>query len=126
MKILGIDYGKSKVGLAVSEGFLAEPFKVIKYKNDETLYDEIKRIINKEKIGKVLVGVSEGRMAKESKKFALNISLLSGAIVETYDETLTTHDAQMLSMEAGISQKRRHEMEDAYAAAVMLQNYLDR
>lgn len=125
MKILGIDYGKSKVGLAVSEGFLAEPFKVIRYKDDQVLYDEIKQIIKKEEIGKVLVGVSEGKMAKESKKFALDISLLSDVMVETYDETLTTHDAQKLSMEAGISRKRRREMEDAYAAAIMLQNYLD-
>lgn len=125
MKILGIDYGKSKVGLAVSEGFLAEPFKVIRYKDDQVLYDEIKQIIKKEEIGKVLVGVSEGKMAEESKKFALDVSLLSDVIVETYDETLTTHDAQKLSMEAGISRKRRREMEDAYAAAIMLQNYLD-
>ncbi|EKE12462.1 MAG: hypothetical protein ACD_13C00213G0001, partial [uncultured bacterium] len=63
------------------------------------------QLIEKEEIGKVIVGVSEGEMGVESKKFAIDISLLTKAIVETYDETLTTHDAQELSMEAGISQK---------------------
>jgi putative Holliday junction resolvase len=125
MKILGIDYGRSKVGLAISEGFLSEPLKVIRYKNPKVLSEQIKRIIEQEKVGKVVVGVSEGKMAEESKKFALDISLLSSAIVETFDETLTSHDAQALSMEAGIHRKKRHEMEDAYAAAIMLQNYLD-
>jgi len=125
MKILGIDYGRSKIGLAISEGFLAEPYQVIKYKNPRQLAEKIMQLIEKEDIGKVIIGVSEGEMGAESKKFAIEISLLTKAIVETYDETLTTHDAQELSMEAGISQKRRHEMEDAYAAAVMLQNYLN-
>ena len=45
--------------------------------------------------------------------------------VETFDETLSTQDAQRMSKEAGIKQKRRHLMEDAYAAAIMLQNFLD-
>ena len=125
MKILGIDYGRSKVGLALSEGFLSEPLKVIRYKDAKVLLGEIKQIIEKEDVGKVVVGVSEGKMGEESSKFAEGVSLETGAIVETFDETLTSHDAQALSIEAGIGRKKRHEMEDAYAAAIMLQNYLD-
>jgi putative transcription antitermination factor YqgF len=125
MKILGIDYGRSKVGLALADGPLAEPIKVIRYKNIEALSAEIEKIIEKENVGKVVVGVSEGSMGEESKKFALDLSLITAAIIETYDETLTSHDAQALSMEAGINRKKRREMEDAYAAAIMLQNYLD-
>lgn len=124
-KILGIDYGRSKVGLALADGPLAEPIKVIKYKDIKILSGEIEKIIEKENVGKVVVGVSEGSMGEESKKFALGLSLITTAIVETYDETLTSHDAQALSMEAGINRKKRREMEDAYAAAIMLQNYLD-
>lgn len=124
-KILGIDYGKSKVGIAIADGPLAEPVRVIRYKDIKVLIGEILKIIEKESVGKVIVGVSEGEMGKESRKFALDLSLLTPSIVETYDETLTSHDAQTLSMEAGIHAKKRHEMEDAYAAAIMLQNYLD-
>lgn len=118
-KILGIDYGRSKVGLAIADGTLAEPLKVIRYKDKNILLSEIKKIIENEEIEKVVVGVSEGEMGEESKEFAREFN------AETYDETLTSQDAQFLSREAGINRKKRHEMEDAYAATIMLQNYLD-
>ena len=118
-KTLGIDYGRSKIGLATSDGPLAEPFKVVRYNNKESAIEEIKKIIEKENIEKVVVGVSEGEMAEESKLFAKEFN------AETFDETLTSQDAQILSREAGIGRKKRGEMEDAYAATIMLQNYLD-
>ena len=118
-KILGIDYGKSKIGLAIADGPLATPWKVIKYKDIKILTENIKKIVKEEGIGKMVVGISEGEMGEESKKFAREI----GAI--TFDETLSTQDARIQSLEAGIGQKKRHDMEDAYAAAIMLQNFLD-
>lgn len=126
MKILGIDYGRSKVGLALADGPLAEPLKVIRYKDIDDLVKRIEIEIEKERVEKIVVGISEGEMGEESKSFALAISHLPLAIsVETYDETLTSKDAQTLSIQAGIGRKKRREMEDAYAAAIMLQNYLD-
>lgn len=119
MKILGIDYGRSKVGLSVSEGKLAEPYKVIRYTDPKDLFSRIEKEIEDNQIEKVVVGVSEGEMGKESEKFAK----LIGA--ETFDETLSTYDAQRLSLEAGVSRKRRRKLEDAFAASVMLQSYLD-
>lgn len=118
-KILGIDYGRSKIGLCIADGPLAEPFKVIRYSNRQSLIEEIKKIIEKENIEKVVVGVSEGKMAEESRSFAEEFK------AETFDETLTSQDAQSLSIQAGINRKKRHEMEDAFAATIMLQNYLD-
>ena len=118
-KILGIDYGRSKIGLATSEGLISEPWKVIHVKSFEDAVGKIKSVIIEASVDKVVVGVSEGKMGEESKKFAEKIG------AETSDETLSTQDAQRMSIEAGISRKKRREMEDAYAAAVMLQNYLD-
>jgi len=125
MKILGIDYGRRKIGLAIAEGPLAEPLRVIRYKDTEKLSGEIIKIIEKENVEKVVIGVSEGAMGEESKNFSINFGKMLNIPVETFDETLSTQDAQMLSREAGIHQKKRHQMEDAYAACVMLQNYLD-
>lgn len=119
MKFLGVDYGRKKIGLAISDGVLAEPWKVIRYKDIKILREQIKKIIEKEKIRKVIVGVSENEIGEESKQFAN----LLGA--ETFDETLTSHDAIRLSIQGGIKRKKRKEMEDAYAATIMLQNYLD-
>ena len=120
MKILGIDYGRKKIGLAVSEGVLVEPWKVLRVNNLNDSIQKIEKEIEIEKPDRVVVGVSEGEMGLESKKFAEMVG------AETFDETLSTHRAQELSMQANIPRKKRKNLEDAYAAAVMLQSYLDR
>lgn len=125
MNILGIDYGRRKVGLAIAVGFLAEPWKVIRYKDTRILSDKLKEIVKKDEIKKVIVGISEGEMGEESRKFSLNLSRSLNIPVETFDETLSTKEAQRLGIEAGIKRSKRRGFEDAFAAAVMLQNYLD-
>jgi putative Holliday junction resolvase len=119
MKTLGIDYGQKKAGVAIGVDKFAEPLKVIRFNDVNILVSEIRKIVADENIEKVIVGVSENSMAKESGDFAKSIG------AEVFDETLTTRDAQTMSIESGISRKKRREMEDAYAATVMLQNYLD-
>ncbi len=118
MRLLGIDYGRKKIGLATSEGGLAEPWKVVNSKG-------LEKILQTEKFDKIIIGISEGKMATESKRFSLSLGKTLNIPVEVFDETLTSQDAQRLSREAGISQKKRHKMEDAYAAAIVLQNYID-
>lgn len=134
MNILGIDYGRRKIGLAISNGKLAEPMKVIRYTDIKKLSEQIRQIIKQEKIEKVIVGVSEGEMAIESKKFATLITSyqpqsgklrLSPVTVEFSDETLSSYDAVDMSIQAGMSRKKRKEMEDAFAASIMLQSYID-
>ena len=126
MKTLGIDYGRAKVGIAIGVNGFVEPYKVIHYNEKDKLLKELKSIIEAEKVDKVVIGISEGEMAEESKNFAEALhSSLSDVPFELFDETLTSQDAQRLSREAGISRKKAHNMEDAYAAAIMLQNYLD-
>ena len=126
MRTLGIDYGRKKIGLAISEIGLAEPLRVIRYADIKILCEQIKKIVEEEKIDNIIVGVSEGQMAKETKEFLKTIRYTLNPIpCETFDETLTSQDAQRLSQEAEIPRKKRREMEDAYAASLMLQNYLD-
>ncbi|HCR35500.1 hypothetical protein A2130_01745 [Candidatus Woesebacteria bacterium GWC2_33_12] len=119
MNFLGIDYGKKKIGLATSEGKLAEPLRVIRYTDIKVLIEQIKQIVEKEEIKKIIVGISENNMGEESKSFASMIG------AEIFDETLTSQDAISLSIQAGINRKKRKKREDAYAATIMLQNYLD-
>lgn len=125
MRLLGIDYGRAKVGIAMGEGFLAEPYKVIRYTNSDSLVRQIDEIIRKENILRVVVGVSESQMAKESQDFATRLNEELNIPVDLQDETLSSLDAQRISRELGINRKKRKGLEDAYAAAVMLQNYLD-
>jgi len=126
MKILGIDYGRSKVGLAIAEGTLSAPLKVIRVKSFDDAVVKVIQVIKVEQVEKVVVGVSEGIMGEESKKFASQLTVHGSRFtVDLFDETLTSLDAQTRALEAGIGQKKRREMEDAYAASIMLQNYLD-
>ncbi len=125
MRILGIDYGRKKIGLATASRSLAEPYEVIRFQSEKEVFEKIDAVVKKEKIETVVVGISEGEMGEESQNFSLNLKEKLSIPVETFDETLSTQEAQRLSQEAGIKRIKRHELEDAYAAAVMLQNYLD-
>lgn len=125
MIILGIDWGAAKIGLAIATSKVAEPYEVIRYYDIEILWEKLGRIIKKEIVDKVIVGISEGEMGVKAKEFSLSLSKRLNIPVETFDETLTTQEAQKLAIQAGISQKRRKGLEDAYAATVILQSYLD-
>lgn len=124
MTVLAIDYGKRKLGLALGEGHLATPHSTLRISSWQDALKKIAKVVELEKVGKVVVGVSEGRMAEEQKMFAKTLEKI-GLPVETWDETLTTKEAQVLAREAGIRPKRRRKLEDAYAAAIMLQSYLE-
>ena len=125
MKILGIDYGRAKIGLAISEAGLAEPWKVLRVSSVKDALVAVSQIVKTEQTEKVVVGVSEGKMGEEQKNFVEKLSQKLAITVETWDETLSTRDAQRLAIEAGVSRGKRRELEDAFASCVMLQSYLD-
>ncbi|MCH7640627.1 Holliday junction resolvase RuvX [Patescibacteria group bacterium] len=123
--MLGIDYGKKKIGLAIADGPLAEPLKVIRYKLEEDVLRKVVEVVEVEKVEQAVIGISEREMAKETKNFARKLGNKLEIPISFQDETLTTKEAQDLSQEAGIKRKKRRELEDAYAATLILQAYLD-
>ena len=125
MKILGIDYGRKKIGLAIATTTLAEPFGVIRVESQEDAVEKIVRVVKIERVKQVVVGISEGKMAEETKAFANKLEDTLGLPIVFRDETLSTQEAQRLSIEANISQKKRHEFEDAYSATIILQDHLN-
>jgi len=125
MKILGVDYGRAKIGLAIADGPLAEPHSVLKVNSFEDALKKVEQVVQVMKVEKVIVGVSEGEMGKEQEKFASLLGKRLNMEVVTWDEALSTFDAQQISREAGLGPKKRREMEDAFAAAIMVQSYLD-
>lgn len=122
MKLLGIDFGKSHIGLSFSEGEIASPYAVIPNDNWER---KIKDIVEKEDIDKIVIGISEGKMAEETRRFAIEVEKITGVNVGLFDETLTTHDAMQNMIGSGKSKKFRKEMKDAIAASLILQSYID-
>jgi putative Holliday junction resolvase len=126
MKILGIDYGDKKIGLALAENILAEPYIVLHYSSLSEVIKKIVKIITDEQIEKVVIGISENQSADKTEIFTNYLKKSVSLPIVFHDETLSTKEAQELSIIARINRKKRKEMEDAYAAAVILQSYLDK
>lgn len=125
MQILGIDYGRRKIGIAFGDEKLVEGFTVVRYEDEKKAFERIIKIIKKEKINEIVIGVSEGQIGEESRRFGEKLGKKVNLPVHFQDETLTTQDAQALSIIAGIKRKKRRALEDAYSAALILRNYLD-
>lgn len=125
--ILGIDYGRVRIGLAMSEGEIASPLGVVHAAqgNFPATFAKIKTICEQNGIDKIVVGVSEGAMAEESKQFGQKLGQLLQMEVEFADETLSSIEAQRAMIDKGAKQKDRREKKDAVAAAVILQNWID-
>lgn len=121
MKYLGVDFGLKRVGLAQSEGQLASPWKVIEGWGMRDLLEKVRREANG--FEKVVIGVPEGRMGRLVKK-AAKLLRAGGLQVIEVDETLSTKKATVRMVELNIPPKKRR-YNDAYSAALILQNHLD-
>jgi putative Holliday junction resolvase len=123
--IIGIDYGKSKIGIAIAEGPLSEPHSVIRVTGFDDAISKMESLIEKFQPEKIIVGLSEGEMAKESRTFGTILEQLTRIPVFFQDETLSSWEAGRNAIAAGKKRITRKKMEDAYAASIMLQNYID-
>lgn len=122
MNYLSLDFGLKKIGLALSAGEIASPYKVLPTKG---FLGGLPNIIKKENIGTIIIGLSDGKIGEETQKFIAELKKIIDLPVIPYDETMTTKDAISKLIEGGGSQKSRHQKEDAAAAALILQSYLD-
>jgi putative Holliday junction resolvase len=125
MQILGVDYGKKRIGIAIATSTIAEPLTVIKVKRQNEAIEKIGNIVKENKTEEVILGISEGEMAEETRKFGETLEKHLSLPIKYQDETLSTKDADSLAIEAGIGPKKRKSLRDAYAATVMLQEYID-
>jgi putative Holliday junction resolvase len=120
MKVLGLDYGTVRVGVAVSFASLAEPLTIIP--NNSKLLETIKKLALEHRVKRVVVGESEGAMALQSHTFARDLERILDLPVILIDETLSSHQVQTYLRQRP---RRKKGHLDHLAAAVILQNYLD-
>lgn len=127
MNLLGIDYGRKKIGIALATSKIAEPYGVIRFNSINEALEKIKKIIIVEvpEVEKIVLGISEGKAAKETRMFGKKITEKLKIPVNFSDETLSTESAKNLSIEARVAKKRRKKLEDAFAATLMLQSFVD-
>ena len=137
MKVIGIDYGASRIGIAASDdaGIMAHPVKTVKIGEEETPADVVPQIVSvvEEKEAEiVVVGMpfhmdgSEGDAVEAVEAWVEQLSdALPDAAIEMVDERLTTVVAQTKLREAGISSKDSKDIIDQVAAVEILQSYLE-
>ncbi len=135
MKILCLDYGKARIGCAISDplGILATPYATVHEKNFRIQLQKVNDIISAEKVEKILMGLpknmdgSEGESAQLAREFAEKLSLMSGLPYEFIDERLSTVEAHRILNEADMSgSRKRRNVVDTVSAVILLQAYLDR
>ncbi len=123
MKYLGIDFGLRRIGLAVSEGELASSWQVLEVKNFSDAVEKVSKIIKEGGFEKIIVGLPEGKMGQNVIGFTNALKKMR-ILIETSDETLSSKNAMQDMIKQGVPQKKRR-FNDARAAAIILQNYLD-
>jgi len=134
MRILGIDYGHRRLGIAVSddEKILASPLSVYSRCNLDVDLAFLLGIVKENEVERVVVGLprnmngSIGKMAKEALSFAWKLRKKIGIPISTFDERMTSVEAERVLVEMNLSRKRRKGLRDSIAAVLILQGYLDR
>ena len=134
MRVIGIDLGSKRIGVAVSDftGSVASPLTVVhRGKSKRADHDAIARIVREEEAEAIVVGLplnmdgSRGSAAKAAVAEAEQISTVAGVPTHLHDERLTTVTAERALKEANMRAEDRRNVVDKVAAAVLLQSWLD-
>lgn len=129
-RILAIDYGEKRLGLAMSDplGITAQPFDVIE--NDGKEIEKISDIVNKNEIKKIIVGLpinmsgTCGGAVNKVMSFVNKLKEKVNVEIDTFDERLSTWEANNRMHELGMPRKKKKKNIDKLAATIILETYL--
>jgi putative holliday junction resolvase len=132
-RLLGVDYGSVRIGLAVSdpERRLASPLAVYERRGREHDAEYFRALVTAEEIGALIVGLPvhldgrEGQKAAEARTFGAWLAETTGLPVIYWDERFSTVEAESALWQAGLTHKKRKARRDRVAAQILLQAYLD-
>ncbi len=133
MRILGVDYGHKRIGLALSDesGTIAQPLDYIDGGAVAKVSRELARLCDERKVGKIVVGVPlrlDGKPSEQTERTLAFIAELLRATtipVAQWDERLTSVQAERTLLEGNVRRSERKQKIDKLAAQIMLQSYLD-
>ena len=133
-RLLGIDYGEARVGLAISDPLhtVATPLETIHVTGRKALLATLEDRCRERGVDAVVVGLplhldgGAGELAKAARTFAAQLQArLPKVEVIEWDERLTSRQAELAMRETGTKRRRRKDMIDQIAAQIMLQSFLD-
>lgn len=133
MRILGVDFGDRRIGLAISDPMeiIASPYSIIDRKENPNYILEIDKIVLEHNVSKIVVGfplTMKGTESQQTLKVRDFIAELKSKIdlpIEMIDERMSSITAQKILIEQGIKTGHNKGEIDKTAAAVMLQEYLE-
>lgn len=134
MRVLGVDPGTRRVGLAISDptATIAQPLSTVPAEPRSTLANRLIEVAREHGASRIVVGLprrmdgSQGPEAKAARELAAEIRRASKLPVELVDERLTTVAAERSLLEGGMRREKRRANIDRVAAALLLQSHLDR
>ncbi len=134
MKIMAIDYGDARTGVAFSDisGIIAGETLVVEDWNADRLAEKLAELYKSRNAGKIVLGCpvnmdgSRGPRAEKSEAMGEKLRELTGAEVIMIDERRTTVDAHRILSESGKRMKKHKAVVDAVAATLILETYLNR
>ena len=119
---LCIDYGEKRIGLALADTPIAEPYKII---DADNAISTIKQICDQKEITDIVVGISEAKTKEDTQTFILDLKKTINLPIYTQDETMTTHEVKQHFLDTGVSKEKTHGYIDHFSAALILQDFLD-
>lgn len=132
MRIMGVDYGDARTGIAISDLLcsIVGTTTVLPSRNTEKLLLDIARLAKEQGVGQIVVGLprnmdgSEGARAQLCREFAAKVEEAAGLPVALWDERRTTVEAHNILSEHNYHGKKRKNTVDAVAASLILEGYL--
>ena len=132
MKIMGLDYGDARTGVAISDLLctLVGSTTVLPSRNEEKLLADVVRLTKENGVGTIVVGLprnkdgTEGPRAEACRAFAEKVKEITGVDVEMWDERRTTVEAHQILSDHNYHGKKRKNTVDAVAASLILEGYL--
>jgi putative holliday junction resolvase len=131
MRILAVDYGEKRIGLAVTDerSIIAQPMQNVARNGGE--FREITSIAGQYGVGRIIVGLplkrdgSSSESTLRARRFGEMLKKTSGLEVEYWDESFTTKDAEELMISMGATRARRRKSIDSISACLILRAYLE-
>ena len=134
MKILALDIGTVRIGIATSDimEIIASAYEVYKRKFLKADVEHIATIVKDLAVGEIVIGLplkmdgSEGQSVEMAREFGTELSKHVSVPIHYQDERLSTVTAQKILIESGMRREKRKDKVDSIAATIILQTYLDK
>ena len=134
MKILALDIGTVRIGIATSDimEIIASAYEVYKRKNPNEDLQHVAKIVQDLSVGEIVIGLplkmdgTEGQSVEMARQFGEKLAELVSVPVVYQDERLSTVSAERILIESGVRREKRKGKIDSIAATIILQTYLDK